>query len=184
MFKKILIGLGVIIVLLIIAVIYLNHRNRTLSPAGRAEYSNNEFMIEVEYSRPSVRGRVIFGTEEEGALQPYGVYWRMGANESTEMTFHTDVNIAGNELSKGRYKVYAVPGPESFEIYFNSELGNWGYSEADHDKDLFHFPAEVHKADPPVEQFTIRFEEEGDTVLIVSEFGDVEFMIPVTQSNP
>ncbi len=81
--KKIIIGASIFIALLAIAFAYLNYRNRTLSPPGKTELTVNGLTVSIPYSRPSVRGRLIFGTEEQKALQPYGKYWRLGANEST-----------------------------------------------------------------------------------------------------
>ena len=108
--KKILIGVVAVIVILAAAFAYLNNRNRTLSPPGSAELANGDLSVSITYSRPSVRGRLIFGTKEQGALQPYGVYWRLGANEATEITLNKDVTFNGNPLKAGKYKLYATPG--------------------------------------------------------------------------
>ncbi|MEI9917434.1 MAG: DUF2911 domain-containing protein [Bacteroidota bacterium] len=85
--KKIIIGVVAFIVLLAAGFGYLNYRNRTLSPPGKVELTVNGLTVSIPYSRPSVRGRLIFGSEEQGALQPYGKYWRLGANESTSSNF-------------------------------------------------------------------------------------------------
>ena len=177
--KKILIGVGVFIVVLVIGFIYLNYRNRSLSPPGQVKYDKNGLTIEIPYSRPSVRGRLIFGTEEDGALLPYGVYWRLGANEATEVTFNKDVLFNGNELTAGTYRMYAVPGANEFEIYLNSGTGKWGAFEPDKSFDVLNTKVPVEKGSPSVEQFTIRFEEEGSRVLIVCEWSDVKVKIPI-----
>ena len=101
MLKKILISLGVVVVLLVAAYFYLDNRNRTLSPRGAANLTNGELTVDITYSRPSVRDRLIFGTEEDEALQPYGKYWRLGANESTEVTFSQDVLLVDQPVKKG-----------------------------------------------------------------------------------
>src|SRR6185436_18624918 len=104
------------IVILAAAFSYLNNRNRTVSPPGSAQLTNGDLSISISYSRPSVRGRLIFGTKEQEALLPYGKYWRLGANESTEITFNKDVLFNNNPVKAGTYKVYAFPGPDTFEI--------------------------------------------------------------------
>src|SRR6478736_2851614 len=114
--KKILIGLAIVIVLLAIGFAWLNNRNRTLSPPGKTELTVNGLTVSIPYSRPSVRGRLIFGTEEQKALQPYGKYWRLGANESTEITVNKDVLFNGQPVKAGTYRMYAIPGAASFEI--------------------------------------------------------------------
>ncbi|WP_416865509.1 MAG: DUF2911 domain-containing protein [Imperialibacter sp.] len=177
--KKILIGVGVVVVLLAAAMFYMNNRNRTLSPAGSAELTNAGVKVSLTYSRPSVRDRVIFGTEEEGALQPYGVYWRLGANESTEVTVDSDVSINGKPLKKGTYKVYAVPGPESFEVIFNTELGNWGYSEADHELDVLSTTVPVVTDGSVTEQHTITLSPADGGVDVNVAFEKVKFTVPI-----
>src|SRR4051812_18685356 len=108
--KKILISVAVVILLLIAAMFYLNNRNRTLSPPGSETLTSGGLTVSVTYSRPSVRGRLIFGPEEQKALQPYGKYWRLGANESTEITFNRDITFNGEPVKAGTYRMYAVPG--------------------------------------------------------------------------
>ena len=107
--KKILIGVVAVIVILAAAFAYLNNRNRTVSPPGSAQLTNGDLSVSISYSRPSVRGRLIFGSKEQGALQPYGEYWRLGANEATEIEFFKDVEINRKKIKKGRYTVYAIP---------------------------------------------------------------------------
>ncbi len=84
--------------------------------------------ITVAYSRPAVRGRTILGNRSDGlmGLVPYGRIWRVGANESTKITFDTDVEILGNDLSKGTYALYAFPEADTWEIVFHKNISHWG----------------------------------------------------------
>lgn len=177
--KKILIGVGVFVVLIAAAVFYLNNRNRTLSPSGSAELANGGVTVSLTYSRPSVRSRIIFGTKAEGALQPYGVYWRLGANESTEVTFDTNVLFNGQPLDKGTYKIYTMPGPDSFEVIVNTELGQWGAFEPDHSLDILKSAVPVVKDGSMTEQHTITLTPGDGGVDINVAFEKVKFTIPV-----
>jgi hypothetical protein len=178
--KKILIGVGVFVVLVVVGMIYLNHRNRTLSPPGTTEYSSEEFRFWVDYSRPSVRGRLIFGTEQEDALQPYGQYWRLGANEGTEFECTKNFVISGNVLKAGRYRIYAVPGPEEFEVFISSEIGEWGAFEPDHSNDLFSFKVTRKQLEEAVEQFTCRINSVSDNELeVIFDWNKTSLVIPV-----
>jgi len=177
--KKIIISALVLVVLLAIGFVYLNHRNRTLSPPGNTEISVNGLTVSIPYSRPSVRGRLIFGTEEQKALQPYGKYWRLGANESTEITVNKDILFNDQPVKAGTYRMYAVPGAESFDIVLNSELGKWGAMEPDYSLDLLHTKVPVEHATTPVEQFTISTVEADGGVNVVFEWSDVKFIIPI-----
>lgn len=175
--KKIFIGIGVFLVLIVGTMAFLNNRNRTLSPPGNSELTTGDFTMTVDYSRPSVKGRVIFGTEEEGALQPYGAYWRLGANEATEISINKDVQVLNANLTAGRYTVYAVPGKESFEIFFNKDLGNWGAWEPDHSRDVASVEIPVNTGEH-VEQFTIDFKQHEGVTLMICEFGETQLLIP------
>jgi hypothetical protein len=181
--KRILIIAGVLIVGLALAAVYLMNRNRTLSPPGSLTHSNGNFTVQVDYSRPSVRERLVFGSEEEGALQPYGKYWRLGANESTEITINKDILFEGKELKAGQYKIYAVPGPQEFEIGVNTELGKWGYSEPDYSLDLFKVVVPVNRLSAIVEQHTIRSEDNGTGIDLIVEFSDYQLTIGLVPVN-
>lgn len=177
--KKIVIVIAVLIVFLVAALIYLNNRNRTLSPPGSAELMNGNLKVSIQYSRPFVRNRIIFGSKEQGALQPYGEYWRLGANEATEITFSKAISFNGRPVNAGTYRIYAVPGPEEFELILNSELGVWGVFEPDPEKDVLRTKVAIEKVSPPVEQFTISMLAVGDTININFEWEKIRFSVPV-----
>jgi hypothetical protein len=179
MIKKILIGIGALVLIIIIGLFVLNYRSRSISPPEKAQYERGDFSIEVSYSRPGMRGRQIFGTKESGALLPFGIYWRMGANEATEITFSKDVFFNGSDLAAGTYRMYAVPGEREFEISLNTGLGKWGYSEPDYSLDILKTKIPVQNSTSSSEQFTIRFEEDGVLVMIICEWSDVIVKIPV-----
>ncbi|MEA2345436.1 MAG: hypothetical protein QOF63_3605 [Thermoanaerobaculia bacterium] len=85
--------------------------------------------ITVDYSRPAVKGRTIWG-----GLVPYDQVWRTGANEATQITFSDDVTINGQPLPKGTYSLHTIPGKDSWTIIFNKTAKQWGsfnYKQAD-----------------------------------------------------
>ena len=178
--KKILIGFGILIIILGASYMYLNNRNRTMSPPGSAELTSGNLSASITYSRPSARGRLIFGTQEQSALQPYGQYWRLGANEATELTINHDVKFNGEALKAGTYRLYATPGADSFEIIVNSELGKWGAFEPDHNLDILHTTVPVEKITSPVEQYTIRMEPINGGIQVIFEWSDTRFAVPLT----
>jgi hypothetical protein len=177
--KKILIGILAVVLLLAAAFFYLNYRNRSLSPPGSETLTSGGLTVSVTYSRPSVRGRLIFGPEEQKALQPYGKYWRLGANESTEITFSRDVLFNGSPIKAGTYRIFAIPGAETFEIGVNTELDKWGYSEPDYDMDILRTKVPVEKISSPVEQYTISLAPEGDGINMIFEWSDTRFVVPI-----
>lgn len=80
--------------------------------------------VEINYSRPSARGRAVFGN-----LIPFGKIWRTGANENTTISFSDDVVIDGKTLKKGKYSLFTIPKIESWEIIFYKTTDNWGNPE-------------------------------------------------------
>ncbi|GAA0880024.1 hypothetical protein GCM10009119_29940 [Algoriphagus jejuensis] len=177
--KKILIGVVAFVVLLGIAFSYLNYRNRNLSPPGTAELTVGGLTVSIAYSRPSVRDRLVFGTEEQGALQPYGTYWRLGANESTEMTVNKDILFNGQPVPAGTYRMYAIPDVDAFEIVLNSELGQWGAFEPNYSLDLLRTKVPVEPTSAMVELYTISMVEREGGIHVVFEWSDVRFSVPI-----
>jgi len=80
--------------------------------------------VEIEYSRPSAKGRIIFGD-----LVPFGKLWRTGANANTTVSFSDDVVIKGTTLKKGKYALYTTPKADMWEVVFYSATDNWGTPE-------------------------------------------------------
>ena len=80
--------------------------------------------VTVDYSRPSAKGRVIFGD-----LVPFGKLWRTGANANTTVSFSEDVIINGTTLKKGKYALYTTPKADMWEVIFYTDSDNWGTPE-------------------------------------------------------
>ena len=112
--KKIIFIIIILLVSIGIYIIYPIWINPK-SPRAKEMLQIGEFNIELQYSRPSKRGRLIFGTEDQGALLAYGKYWRMGANAPTRIVINKDVKFAGNELKSGEYSMFAVPYKDYWE---------------------------------------------------------------------
>ncbi len=111
--------------------------------------------VTVEYSRPSMRGRDIFGD-----LVPFDKKWRTGANENTTISFSDDVTIDGETLTKGTYAIYSVPGKNSWEVMFYKKTDNWGLPQAwDNAQVALSTKAQVTKMPMTMETFTIVIDE-------------------------
>jgi DUF2911 family protein len=86
--------------------------------------------VTITYSRPGVKGRVIWGD-----LVPYDKVWRTGANEATTIVFSKDVTIDGKALPAGTYSLHTIPGKSSWTIIFNKKSDQWGSYEYDQAQD-------------------------------------------------
>lgn len=91
------------------------------SPLSKIEQVVGLTDVAIEYSRPSMKGRTIFGN-----LVPFDKLWRTGANKNTQVTFSDDVKVEGADLKKGTYAIFTKPGKESWEVIFYSDANNWG----------------------------------------------------------
>lgn len=141
------------------------------SPTAKLEQRVGLTDIEVVYSRPGAKERIVFGS-----LVPYGQLWRTGANMNTTIEFSTNVNIQGQTLKAGKYSVFTIPEDEMWTIIFNSKTdhpGTVGYSEAN---DVVRAEAKVEAAGSPVETFTI------DINNIKEESAEIVFMWETTKA--
>ncbi|HET7433108.1 MAG TPA: DUF2911 domain-containing protein [Thermoanaerobaculia bacterium] len=91
------------------------------SPHARVEETFGVTDVAVDYHRPSVKGRKIWG-----GLVPYDVIWRAGANEATQVSFSTPVTIEGQPLAAGTYALYVTAGQPQYTVTFSKFLGSWG----------------------------------------------------------
>ncbi|MEP7318568.1 MAG: DUF2911 domain-containing protein [Panacibacter sp.] len=105
--------------------------------------------IKINYSRPSMRGRVIFGE-----VVPWNRYWRTGANQATKITINHPLNFNGKILPAGEYSVFTMPSQVGWTIMFNKEANIWGtnYNPA---YDILRVPMQAELLREPVELMTI-----------------------------
>lgn len=179
--RNIWIALGVIVLVLVSYVGYIMLTTKSHSPFAEAKTNYDGTDIYVAYCQPYKKGRLIFGEEADGALQPYGKYWRLGANEATEITFSTDVNFAGEPVKAGTYRMYAVPGKDTWEVSLNSELGEWGAMEPNYDLDVVKVKVPSHTNDKVVEQFVITFDTDSSGVQMNFIWDQTIVSVPITK---
>ncbi len=110
--------------------------------------------VSIEYSRPNVKEREIFG-----ALVPYGEVWRTGANVSTSIEFDTPLSISGSELPAGRYSLFTIPEAESWTIIINSIPDQFGAFSYDQSMDSLRFTVKPKTSETHIESFEIAFSD-------------------------
>jgi|KBSMisStandDraft_5_1062788.scaffolds.fasta_scaffold02249_3 hypothetical protein len=180
--RKILISLAILLAIWLGYRGYMMSTTRSHSPAETVNFSYKDLDVQVTYGRPYKKGRVIFGEAKDrswlpkgkfwtdgfraltglprttGALVPYGKYWRLGANDATEVSFNKNIDFAGRPVNAGRYRMYAVPNHDSWNIRLNSELGKFGYNEPNYSLDVVTVDVPVETTSSELEQFTISFD--------------------------
>jgi tetratricopeptide (TPR) repeat protein len=127
--------------------------------------------IEINYNRPSKRDRVIFGS-----LVPFGKLWRTGANSSTKISFSTDVEIEGSNITKGTYSVFSIPNEESWDFILYSDAELWGVPQDWDDNKIIHksnHESHFLNSDNELETFTISINNiSNNDAIIVIGWGD------------
>ena len=106
--------------------------------------------VSVDYSRPNMRGREVFGE-----LVPYGKIWRTGANATTKVTFDKPISISGKELKPGTYSLYTVPGEDMWEVVFYTDDSNPLITEFEEKKVALRTMVEPIEMPMNMETFTI-----------------------------
>ena len=125
------------------------------SPAAKIEQVVGLTDVTIEYARPAMRGRTIFGD-----LVPFGKVWRTGANANTKITFGHNVKIDGQELKKGTYAIFTIPNETSWEVIFYSDANNWGTPRKwDDSKVAAKTTANVNIIEAKIESFTFMIDD-------------------------
>jgi hypothetical protein len=115
--------------------------------------------VTVQYSRPAMRGRTIFGD-----LVPLDKLWRTGANKNTLVTFESDATVGGSPLKAGTYALYTVPSKDEWTVYFYTDTENWGLPKPwDENKIAAVYNVKAQSLDTSVESFTITIDKVTDS---------------------
>ncbi len=122
----------------------------TASPRQTIEQQFSMTKISVDYGRPGMKGRKIFG-----GLVPYNKVWRAGANAATKITFGQNVNFGGTEVSAGSYGLFVIPTENSWKIILNKNADQWGAFSYDPKLNIAEINAPVQKTTEKQEWFTI-----------------------------
>ena len=113
--------------------------------------------MRVVYSRPQKKGRTIFGD-----LVKYGEPWRLGANETTTITFYEDVMVGGAEVKKGTYGLMAVVGESEWEFVLHKAVASWGVANHNDADNVASAKASVSAAPSTVEALSMAFDKKDD----------------------
>lgn len=153
------------------------------SPLGKVEQKVGLTDVSIEYSRPNMRGRTIFGD-----LVPYEKMWRTGANKNTMVTFSDDVMVGEAELKAGSYAIFVTPIEKSWEVVFYSDTENWGTPrEWDDTKVAAKVTADVYPLPMSIETFTISFDDLSNDSAVIGMMWEkvyvgVKFEVPTDKS--
>jgi len=170
-------GIAAAVVILVTAAVA--QQKKPLSPPGQTTLTFADGKtVTVDYSRPSMRSRKIFG-----GLVPYDQVWRTGANAAT--TLKTDVNLSIGEtrVPAGDYTLYTIPGVNSWQLIINKQTGQWG-TRYDQNQDLARIPMKVTQRPEGLELFTISFDKTGgDSAILKLEWENTIASVDVKEQK-
>ena len=140
------------------------------SKNGKTEGSIEGVDVTLEFGRPNVKSRAIWG-----GLVPYGEVWRTGANEATTISISKDVLVEGKELAAGTYGLFTIPGESEWVVIFNKVADQWGAMKYDEAEDALRVTVK-----PEAAEFveSMDFEIDGSDVVLRWE----KLAVPVTVS--
>ena len=171
---KQLFSLGLVSLLLLSVLNAQAQPDKSKRPSPPAIVTNKvgDVTISIDYSQPSVKGRVI-GKE----LEPKdGMVWRTGANEATVFEVDKDVTVEGRALPKGKYGLFTLVNGNDWTIIFNKTWKQWGaFSYKDTD-DALRVQVKSDKAEPFSERMTFVIGESGKVDLL---WGDIKVSFTV-----
>lgn len=150
-----------------------------LSPTTKISQEFSLSQIDISYSRPSMRGRKIFGD-----VVPFGRAWRTGANSPTSISIGENLEIGGRRLKAGDYKMYTIPGKESWEVIISSATGPMGAEGFPKEYDMARFKITPLKINEAVQTFTIAITDiEFTSCKIELSWENTKIVIPVIAKN-
>lgn len=173
-------ALAVLLVLVPAAAAQASLSTPRVSPHARVEQTVGLTRLSVDYHRPAVEGRRIWGD-----LVPYGQVWRMGANENTVFETTTPLTVEGAPLPAGRYGLHAIPTEEAWTIAFSRMADAWGSYTYTPDEDALRVSARPTAGTPFQERLAFRFDtpdEHGATLVL--HWGEVEVPLRLAVDTP
>ena len=176
--KNVLKIIGVLVLAFIgyVAYMVLN----PISPKETISYSSEISNFEVVYSRPYKKDRLIFGSEGDGALVPFGKYWRTGANAATTFETSSDILFNGEKLKSGKYALFTFPYENNWTISLSSKSDVFfAIAQPDPKLDVLKTEVPVKPLENLIEQFTIEFSKDSSAVNMNLMWDKVSVSIPL-----
>lgn len=149
------------------------------SPRQTVEQQFSISKIKIDYGRPGVKGRKIFGD-----LVPYGKVWRAGANSSTKITLWQNINFGGKSVSAGTYGLFIIPTENEWKIILNKDSQSWGAFSYDEKLNVVETTVPVQKSAEKQEFFEINLQPKDDNSTdLVFKWDNVKAVVPIQTTN-
>lgn len=135
--------------------------------------------VSIDYSRPSMKGRKIYGD-----LVPFNEEWRLGANEATTFVVDSDVKIGSTLIPKGSYTLFMVPSADkTWQLVISKKTGEWGIPYPGKEFDFARVDLQKSSLDAPVELFTMTLNKEGDACKLEIDWATTRASASIAESK-
>ncbi|CAN5545654.1 DUF2911 domain-containing protein [soil metagenome] len=135
--------------------------------------------VSVDYSRPNVRDREIFG-----GLVSFDKVWRTGANAATRIKFSDAVKLGGKDVAAGEYAFFTIPGKDEWTVILSKNVKTWGAYDYKQDTDALRVMVKPSTLPAPVESFTIAFDDlKSDGATIVLKWDKTRVPVELTTNT-
>jgi hypothetical protein len=142
----------------------------------KEDLAANEPQVRVVYSRPQMKDRKIFGE-----MLKYGEMWRVGANQTTEVTFFNDVMVGGKDVKAGRYGIFANVNEGEWEFILHKAVQSWGHANFNEDDVVVKVKSKTEKTPKTLEALSMTFAKKGDkTVDLIIGWENTMARLPIT----
>ena len=150
------------------------------SPKQKVEQQFSMTKITVDYGRPGIKGRKVFGE-----LVPFGKVWRAGANSATKVTFEQNVDFGGKEVKAGSYALFVIPMEKEWKVMLNKDANQWGAYSYDEKLNVIEFTVPVQKMADKQEWFEISVNPvDIHSAEMLIKWDTTKVAIPIKESKP
>ncbi|MCQ4034897.1 DUF2911 domain-containing protein [Kaistella montana] len=150
------------------------------SPRQKVEQQFSMSKITVDYGRPGVKGRKIFGE-----LVPFGKVWRAGANSSTKITFEQSIDFGGKVVPAGTYGLFVIPTEKEWKVILNKDSQQWGAYSYDEKLNVIEVTVPVLKLSEMQEVFEIALNPKDENAIdLVFKWENTKVIVPLKTGKP
>ena len=140
-----------------------SNSKKTQSPHKYAMAMIADAHIHIDYSAPSVKGRIIYG-----GLLAYGEIWQSGAHNATWIETNKDIIINENLLKAGKYGFFTIPNKDKWTIIFNKNWNQHGKDDYNENDDVLRIDVTPEISEEMTEQLIYQVEKLNDKEGIIS----------------
>ena len=150
------------------------------SPRQSVEQQFSMSKISLDYGRPAVKGRKVFGE-----LVPFGQVWRAGANSATKITFEQSIDFGGKVVPAGIYGVFVIPQEKEWKIILNKDANQWGAYSYDERLNIIDITVPTQKLTEAQEVFEIALNpKDENNVDMVFKWDLTKVIVSLKTANP